>query len=249
MLQLSGVGDPEHLQSVGVPVVHDLAGVGTDLQDHLEVYVPHESKLPVSVAPALKWRNRPRIALQWLLTHQGIAATNHAEAGGFARSNDTVPYPNLMFHFIPIAIRYDGSQPAAGHGYQVHVGPMYSEDRGSVRITSSDPRVLAAIRFNYLSTESTRKEWVEALAVARDILSQPAFEPFDGGELSPGPSVQSEQEVLKWVAKDAETALHPCGSCRMGQDDRAVVDPRDYARAGRRGSEHCRRIGVPADSE
>ena len=130
-----------------------------------------------------------------------------------------------MFHFLPIAIRYDGSSPAGGHGYQVHVGPMYSDARGSVKITSTDPRVHPALRFNYLSTEQDRREWVEAVRVARDILNQPAFEPFNGGELSPGPSVSTDEEILDWVARDGETALHPSCTCRMGVDDMSVVDP------------------------
>jgi choline dehydrogenase len=127
-----------------------------------------------------------------------------------------------MFHFLPLAIRYDGSQPAAKHGYQVHVGPMYSDVRGSVKITSADPTTHPALRFNYLSTPNDRREWTEAIHVARSILGQPAFGPYDGGELSPGPSVQSDEEILDWVARDAETALHPSCTCAMG----TVVDPR-----------------------
>ena len=125
-------------------------------------------------------------------------------------------YPNLMFHFLPIAVRYDGSAPAGGHGYQVHIGPMYSDARGSVRITSADPRVKPALRFNYLSTEQDRREWVEAIRRAREILSQPAWAALDGGEISPGPSVETDEEILAWVAKDGETALHPSCTCKMG---------------------------------
>jgi choline dehydrogenase len=141
------------------------------------------------------------------------------------RSNDDVSYPNLMFHFLPLAIRYDGSQPASQHGYQVHVGPMLSDARGSVKIVSADPRVHPALRFNYLSTEQDRREWVEAVACARRILAQPAFAELDAGELSPGPDVQTDEQVLEWVARDAETALHPSCTCRMGVDPLAVVDP------------------------
>src|ERR1700722_16498355 len=124
-----------------------------------------------------------------------------------------------MFHSLPMAIRFDGSAPASDHGYQVHIGPMYSDSRGSVKITTTDPTVHPAIRFNYLSTEQDRREWVEAVHVARNILSQSAFAPFNGGELSPGPSVSSDQEILDWVARDAETALHPSCTCKMGTDD------------------------------
>jgi choline dehydrogenase len=136
-----------------------------------------------------------------------------------------VPYPNLMFHFLPIAVRYDGSAPAGGHGYQVHIGPMNSDARGSVRVTSADPATKPALRFNYLSTEQDRREWVEAVGVARTILSQPAMAPFNGGELSPGPGVQTDAEILAWVGRDAETALHPSCTCAMGAGPMAVVDP------------------------
>jgi choline dehydrogenase len=130
-----------------------------------------------------------------------------------------------MFHFLPLAIRYDGSAPAGGHGYQVHVGPMYSDARGSVKITSTDPSIHPALRFNYLSTDQDRREWVEAVHVARRILNQPAFEPFNDGEASPGPSVGTDPEILDWVARDGETALHPSCTARMGTDAASVVDP------------------------
>ena len=181
LLQLSGVGNAAELEALGVEVVHDLPGVGEHLQDHLEVYIQYGSKQPVSVAPALKWRNRPWVGLRWLLFRSGPGATNHFEAGGFIRGDDEVAYPNLMFHFLPVAIRYDGSSPAGDHGYQVHVGPMYSDARGSVKIVSTDPRVHPALRFNYLSTEQDRREWLEAVRCARTILTQPAFEPFNAG--------------------------------------------------------------------
>ena len=225
LLQLSGVGSPKLLEQVGVKVRHELPGVGENLQDHLEVYVQYGCKQPVSVAPALKWRNRPLVGAQWLLRRSGPGATNHFEGGGFARSNDGVAYPNLMFHFLPIAIRYDGSSPAGGHGYQVHIGPMNSDARGWVRITSLDPAVHPALQFNYLSTEQDRREWVEAIGVARGILSQPAMEPYNAGELSPGPGVQTPEQILDWVRRDGETALHPSCTCAMGTTGMSVVDP------------------------
>src|ERR1700761_584985 len=191
LLQLSGVGNARELEALGVKPVHDLPAVGENLQDHLEVYVQYASKQPVSVAPAMKMSHRPWVGAAWLLGRRGPGATNHFEGGGFVRSNEEVAYPNLMFHFLPIAIRYDGSAPQ-GHGYQVHVGPMYSDSRGSVKITSTDPRKHPAIRFNYLSTDTDRREWKEAVRISRSILNQPAFEPFNGGELSPGPSVQTD---------------------------------------------------------
>jgi choline dehydrogenase len=225
LLQLSGVGNAEELRALGIESVVDLPGVGENMQDHLEVYVQHSCKEPVSMSPGLKWRNRPWIGFKWLFFRNGPGATNHFEAGGFARSNDKVKYPNLMFHFLPIAVRYDGSAPEGGHGYQVHVGPMYSDSKGSVKITSKDPFSKPALRFNYLSTETDRSEWAEAISVTRKILSQPAMDRYNGGEISPGPSVSTEAEILDWVARDSETALHPSCSCRMGTDEMSVLDP------------------------
>jgi choline dehydrogenase len=225
LLQLSGVGNADELKALGVDVVHDLRGVGENLQDHLEVYIQYASKQPVSIAPGLRWRNRPKIGFDWLFFRKGLGATNHFEGGGFCRSNDDVDYPNLMFHFLPVAIRYDGSSPTKGHGYQVHIGPMYADTRGSVKITSTDPRTYPALHFNYLSTPTDRKEWVEAVRVARDILNQPAFAPYNDGELSPGPGVETDEEILEWVAEDAETALHPSCSAKMGVDEMSVTDP------------------------
>ena len=224
LLQLSGVGNADELTALGIHPVQHVPGVGENLQDHLEVYIQYRSTQPVSVQPWTAMWRRPLVGLMWLF-RRGPGATNHFEGGGFVRSNDRVAYPNLMFHFLPIAIRYDGSSPAGGHGYQVHVGPMYSDTRGTVKITSTDPGVHPALRFNYLSTEQDRSEWVEAVRVARDILGQPAFDPFNGGEISPGPSVATEAEILEWVARDGETALHPSCTCRMGVDDMSVVDP------------------------
>jgi choline dehydrogenase len=225
LLQLSGVGKADELASLGIATTADLPGVGDNLQDHLEVYIQYGCKQPVSVQPALKLRNRPWIGANWLFFRQGPGATNHFEGGGFARSNEDVAYPNLMFHFLPIAIRYDGSVPAGGHGYQVHIGPMYSDARGSVKIKSADPAVHPALRFNYLSTVTDRREWVEAIGVARHILNQPAFDEFNSGELSPGKEVDTDQQILDWVATDAETALHPSCTCAMGTGPASVVDP------------------------
>jgi len=234
LLQLSGVGDAGHLGAVGVELRHHLPGVGQHLQDHLEVYVQHACTQPVSLNPSLeKWR-WPWIGLQWL-ARRGPAASNQFEAGGFIRSNDDVGYPNLMFHFLPLAVRYDGTGPTEGHGYQVHVGPMYSDARGSVSITAPDAAIKPALRFNYLSTDQDRREWVEAIRHARNLLGQPAFAPFDGGELSPGSAVESDDEILAWVARDAETALHPSCTCRMGVDEDSVLDPATMRVHGLRG--------------
>jgi choline dehydrogenase len=224
LLQLSGVGNAHELEPLGIEIVHDLPAVGENLQDHLEVYIQHGCTQPVSVQPWTALWRRPLVWLMWLF-RKGPGATNHFEGGGFVRSNEEVAYPNLMIHFLPIAVRYDGSSPAKGHGYQIHIGPMYSDARGSVKVKSADPGEHPALRFNYLSTDQDRREWVETVRVARDILSQPALRPFDSGEVSPGPSVENDQEILDWVARDAETALHPSCTCRMGIDDMSVVDP------------------------
>ncbi len=224
LLQLSGVGNAADLEKLGIDVVADVPGVGQNLQDHLEVYVQYGCKEPVSMAPYIAHWRKPFIGLQWLF-RKGPAATSHFEAGGFIRSNDDVAYPNLMFHFLPIAVRYDGSVPEGGHGYQVHVGPMYSDARGSVSIKSSDPYDKPALVFNYLSTEQDRREWIEAIRHARNILTQPAFDRYNRGEISPGPAVETDQEIMDWVAKDAETALHPSCTTRMGTDELSVLDP------------------------
>ena len=225
LLQLSGIGNAAELGPLGVLVAHDLPGVGEHLQDHLEVYIQHKSTKPVSMQPALADWRKPWIGFQWLFFRRGPGATNHFEGGGFVRSNDEVAYPNLMFHFLPLSIRYDGTGPKGGHGYQVHVGPMYSDARGSVKITSTDPTAHPALRFNYLSTDQDRREWVEAVRVARRILGQPAMDEFNGGETSPGAEVETDQQILDWVARDAETALHPSCTARMGTDAMSVTDP------------------------
>ena len=241
LLQLSGVGNAAELEAVGVPVVHDLPGVGENLQDHLEVYIQHACTQPVSVAPALQWYNKPWIGLQWLLFRTGPAATNHFEGGGFICSNDEVAYPNTMFHFLPVAIRYDGTSPSGGHGYQVHVGPMYSDARGSVKIKSADPTVHPALRFNYLSTAQDRREWVEVIRCARKILSQPAFAPYDGGEISPGPGVESDAEILDWVAARRRDRLPSLLHLQDGRQPAGRGRPRHYAgaRTGRAAGGGC----------
>jgi choline dehydrogenase len=249
LLQVSGVGNRHDLEALGIPVVHHLPGVGEHLQDHLEVYIQHRSKQPVTMQPALKMWKRPWIGFKWLFFRRGEGATNHFEAGGFVRSNDEVAYPNLMFHFLPLAIRYDGSLPEGEekleHGYQVHIGPMYSDSRGSVKITSPDADVKPALRFNYLSTDQDRREWVEAIRVTRSILGAHAFDDFSLGEISPGASVQTDEEILDWVARDAETALHPSCTCRMGTDEMSVVDPLTMCVHGTKGLRVCDASAMP----
>jgi len=226
LLLLSGIGAANELRELGIDVVADRPGVGRNLQDHLEVYVQYQSLRPVSMQPSATelWR-RPFIGAQWMFLRSGPGATNHFEGGGFVRSNEDVAYPNLMFHFLPLAIRYDGTAGAKGHGYQVHVGPMYSDARGTLTLRNRDPRTHPELRFNYLSTEQDKREWVEAVQVARHILNQPAMDEFNGGETSPGPSVSTPEQILDWVARDAETALHPSCTAKMGVDEQSVIDP------------------------
>ncbi|MHA7687380.1 choline dehydrogenase [Corynebacterium evansiae] len=227
LLELSGIGDREVLEKAGVEVKKHLPGVGNNLQDHLEVYVQYNCTQPVSSQPYYKMINRPFIGLQWLLTHRGPVASSHFEAGGFARSNENEDYPNLMFHFLPMAIRYDGSQPEGEHGFQFHVGPMYSDTKGHVHIKSNDPKDKPEILFNYLATEQDRREWVEAVRTSRKLLETPAMKEFTDGEISPGSAVETDEEILEWVRNDAETALHPSCTAKMGpaDDEMAVVDP------------------------
>jgi choline dehydrogenase len=226
LLQLSGVGPADRLREVGIEVFHDLPGVGENLQDHLEVYVQHAASQPVSIYPATQPWNKPWIGLQWLLFKQGPGATSHFEAGGFIRSRAGIEHPNLQYHFLPIAVNYDGSNPVKGHGFQAHVGPMRPTSRGFVRIRSNDPRKAPAILFNYMGTENDRQEMREAIRLTREIFSQKAFDSYRGPELAPGPQVQSDAEIDAFIRQKAESAYHPCSSCRMGpeSDSMAVVD-------------------------
>ena len=227
LLQLSGVGDQQHLRRGSAStLVHHLPGVGENLQDHLEVYIQYASKQPVSIAPGLKWHKRPGIGYQWLFHRRGLGATNHFEGGGFARSNEDVDYPNLMFHFLPVAIRYDGTAPTKGHGYQVHIGPdVRRHPRPRPDRLDATPSSTRRCCSTTCRRRTDRREWVEAIRVARDILNQPAFAPYNDGELSPGPSVETDEEILDWVRADAETALHPSCTAAMGVDEMSVVDP------------------------
>ena len=239
ILQLSGIGNEKDLAPLGITMVHNLPGVGANLQDHLEVYVQYKCKLPVTQQPITQFWRRPFIGAAWLFFRKGPGATNQFEAGGFTRSNNDVKYPNLMFHFLPLAIRYDGTGDTRGHGYQVHVGPMYSDARGWLKIKSADPLEKPAMQFNYLSTEQDKREWIEAVKVARNILTQPAMSDYNAGESSPGASVSTDAEILDWVRKDAETALHPSCTAKMGTDEMSVVDPTTMKVHGVQGLRVC----------
>jgi choline dehydrogenase len=234
LLQLSGIGAPEHLKAAGITPIHQLPGVGENLQDHLEVYFQVECLKPVSLYPKLNLFSKGLIGLEWLLFKRGLGATNHFESCGFIRSKAGVEYPDIQYHFLPIAIRYDGKAVAGTHSFQVHVGPMRSKSRGHVRARSADPREAPAIRFNYMSHEDDWTEFRNAMRLTREIFEQKALEPYKGRELQPGEHLQTDEELDSFIRDHAESAYHPCGTCRMGStaDPMAVVDP------------HCRVIGM-----
>ncbi|MCF4129964.1 choline dehydrogenase [Methylobacterium sp. SyP6R] len=224
ILQRSGVGPADLLRGLDIPVVQDLPGVGENLQDHLEIYVQYECLKPVSLAPALKVYNQPLIGAQWLFTGTGIGASNQFEAGGFIRSSDDFGWPNLQYHFLPLAINYNGSNAIETHGFQAHVGSMRSPSRGRVRLTSRDPDDHPSILFNYMSTEQDWREFRDAIRITREIMAQPALDPYRGREISPGPALRSDAEIDAFVRAHGETAYHPSCSCKMGTDAMAVVD-------------------------
>jgi choline dehydrogenase len=224
ILQRSGIGQSTFLKSMDIPVVHDLPGVGENLQDHLEMYLQYRCKKPVSLYPALKWHNQPTIGAEWLLLGKGIGASNQFEAGGFIRSSDEFTWPNIQYHFLPVAINYNGSNPVKEHGFQAHVGSMRSPSRGRIKLKSRDPFEHPSILFNYMSTEQDWREFRDAIRITREIMHQPALDAYRGEEISPGKNLQSDAELDEFVRNHAETAYHPSCSCKMGEDDMAVVD-------------------------
>ena len=224
LLQLSGIANPALLKPLGIPVVAPLKGVGENLQDHLETYVQYVSKEPITLYSALHPFAKLKIGLEWLLCRTGLGATNHFESGGFIRSEAGVKHPDLQYHFLPMAVRYDGKAPATGHGFQAHVGPMRPTSRGHVRLRSSNPKDAPFIRFNYMGTEQDRKEMRAAVRLTRELFAQNAFDRFRGAEMSPGPTVQTDAEIDAHIRANAETAYHPSCTCRMGTDEMAVTD-------------------------
>lgn len=224
ILQRSGVGPAALLNDLEIPLVHDLPGVGANLQDHLEIYQQYECKLPVSLAPALKLYNQPLIGAEWLFLGTGIGASNQFEAGGFIRSDDSFTWPNIQYHFLPVAINYNGSNPIKVHSFQAHMGSMRSPSRGRIHIRSKDPAEHPSILFNYMATEQDWREFRAGIRITRKIMQQPALAPYVGKEISPGIAVQTDDEIDAFVREHAETAYHPCGSCAMGVGEMAVVD-------------------------
>ncbi|ADZ71992.1 choline dehydrogenase [Polymorphum gilvum] len=234
LLMLSGVGPAANLTEHGIEVVADRPGVGDNLQDHLELYIQQACLRPITLYKHWNLVSKALIGAQWLFTGKGLGASNQFESCGFIRSRAGVEYPDIQFHFLPFAVRYDGRAAAEGHGYQAHVGPMRSKSRGRIRLTGADPKAPPSIRFNYMSHEDDWAEFRACIRLTREIFAQEAFAPYRGKELQPGGNVQSDQELDDFIRDHAESAYHPCGTCRMGaaDDPMAVVDPQ------------CRVIGV-----
>jgi choline dehydrogenase len=236
LLMLSGVGPAEHLREHGIEVVANRPGVGENLQDHLEVYVQQACEHPITLNAHLGLFARAKIGLQWLAWRTGLGATNHFEACAFIRSRAGIRYPDLQLHFLPAAVRYDGRAAAKAHGFQVHVGPMRSPSRGHVRLKSSDPRKAPSIRFNYMAADEDWRDFRTAIRLTREVFAQPALKQYRGEEIAPGAHAQSDEALDDFVRENAESAFHPCGTCRMGAADdvKSVVDP------------ECRVIGTQA---
>ena len=224
ILQRSGVGNAEFLRGLDISVVHDLPGVGANLQDHMEIYQQYECKQPVSIVPSLKLHNQALIGAEWLFLGTGIGASNQFEAGGFIRSDDSFAWPNIQYHFLPIAVNYNGSNPIKVHSFQAHMGSMRSNSRGRVQLKSKNPHDHPSILFNYMAQEEDWREFRAGIRITREIMQQPALAPYLGREISPGVSVQIDAEIDAFVRAHGETSYHPSCSCAMGYDDMAVVD-------------------------
>ncbi|MEP1328883.1 choline dehydrogenase [Pseudophaeobacter sp.] len=234
LLMLSGIGPAKHLAEHGIEVVADRPGVGQNLQDHLEFYFQFASKLPITLFKYWNIFGKAWVGAQWLFSKTGLGASNQFESAAFIRSDKGVDYPDIQYHFLPIAVRYDGQAAAEGHGFQAHVGPMRSDSRGEVTLASADPKDAPKIQFNYMSTE---KDWIDfrkCVRLTREIFAQDAMKPFVKHEIQPGGALQSDEELDGFIREHAESAYHPCGTCKMGalDDPMAVVDP------------ECRVIGV-----
>ncbi|WP_092862269.1 choline dehydrogenase [Albimonas pacifica] len=234
MLMLSGIGPGAQLAAHGIEVKADRPGVGANLMDHLEVYVQQACTQPITLYKHWNLFGKAWSGAQWLLFKTGLGASNQFESAAFVRSRAGVDYPDVQFHFLPIAVRYDGQAAAEGHGFQAHVGPMRAQSRGEITLRSADPSEAPKIVFNYMSEEQDWIDFRRCIRMTREIFAQPAFDPFRGKEIQPGAAVQSDDEIDAFIAEHAESAYHPCGTCRMGRadDPTAVVDP------------ECRVIGV-----
>lgn len=225
LLQLSGIGNRGVLEQAEIPVNHELPGVGGNLQDHLEFYFQFRCKQPVSLNGKLDWWNKLKIGVRWLLKKDGLGATNHFESCGFIRSKAGVEWPDLQYHFLPAAMRYDGKEAFDGDGFQLHVGHNKPKSRGSVTVQSDDPRQPPRIQFNYLQHEDDREGFRDCVRLTREIVSQPAMDAYRGSEIQPGVDVQSDEDIDAFVRQAVESAYHPSCTCKMGMDDQAVVGP------------------------
>ncbi len=227
LLLLSGIGPASELKSKGIKVVADRPGVGKNLQDHLELYIQMASKKPVSLYKYWNPIGKAWVGLRWFISKSGPGASNQFESAAFIRSKAGVEYPDIQYHFLPLAVRYDGKLPVKGHGFQAHVGPMRSQSRGYVTLRSSDPKEPPKIQFNYMSHESDWIDFRNCIRLTREIFSQPAFEPFAKSEISPGKEIQSDDQLNDFIRDNVESAYHPCGTCKMGDksDPMSVVDP------------------------
>jgi choline dehydrogenase len=232
LLKLSGVGPAQELRALGIEVVQDLPGVGENLQDHLEFYFQVACKEPITLYSSINWRSRALIGARWLLFKDGLGATNHFESCGFIRSRAGIAYPDIQYHFLPMAVAYDGSTLAQEHGFQAHVGPMRSKSRGWVRLASTRPEDKPRILFNYLSHPDDWTEMRACVRLTREIFAQPAFDRYRGREIQPGADVQSDDAIDAFVRAKVESAYHPSCSCKMGdeRDSMAVVDPETRVR-------------------
>ncbi|MFW8593514.1 choline dehydrogenase [Cribrihabitans neustonicus] len=234
LLMLSGIGPAAHLAEHGIDVVADRPGVGQNLQDHLELYLQMACSQPITLFKYWNLFGKGLIGAQWLFTKTGLGASNQFESAAFIRSKPGVDYPDIQYHFLPIAVRYDGQAAAEGHGFQAHVGPMRSPSRGEVTLRSADPKDDPRILFNYMSTEKDWEDFRTCIRLTREIFAQEAFQPFVKHEIQPGDAVQSDDELDGFIKEHVESAYHPCGTCKMGaaDDPTSVVDP------------ECRVIGV-----
>lgn len=225
LLQLSGIGDPDVLKQANIEVKHALPGVGKNLQDHLEFYFQFKCTQPITLNGKLDWWNKLKIGVRWILSKKGLGATNHFESCGFIRSKAGVEWPDLQYHFLPAAMRYDGKSAFNGHGFQVHIGHNKPKSRGHVHVVSNDPTVAPQIQFNYLAEEADREGFRDCVRLTREIIGQDAMSPYRGEEIQPGIQVQSDEEIDAFVRQNVESAYHPSCSCKMGTDSMAVVDP------------------------
>ena len=225
ILQLSGIGPKAVLEAANIEVKHDLPGVGENLQDHLEFYFQFKCKQPITLNGKLDWWSKLLIGTRWILSKKGLGSTNHFESCGFIRSKASVEWPDLQYHFLPAAMRYDGKEAFAGHGFQVHVGHNKPKSRGQIKAISNDPKAHPEIRFNYLEHEEDREGFRACVRLTREIINQPALDAFRGEEIQPGIEVQTDEEIDSFVRQSVESAYHPSCSCKMGTDAMSVVDP------------------------